>query len=94
MVKKVKVTPGSSFIQTIMGWSPGCYIPSFVKIDPPVQEKKIFKGFFSYTGMAAILVTRPASCNQIFIAVYLKAFMQNLIQIGTVVSEKMGFEIL
>ena len=29
----------------MMGWSPRCYIPSFVKIDPPVMEKKIFEGF-------------------------------------------------
>ena len=30
----------------MMGWSPRCYIPSFVKIGPPVLEKKIFGGFF------------------------------------------------
>ena len=41
-VNQVKVNPGSSFIQTMMGWSPLCYIPSFVKIGPPVPEKKIF----------------------------------------------------
>ena len=44
-VKKVKATPGSSFEQSMMGWSPRCYIPSFVKIGPPVLEKKIFEGF-------------------------------------------------
>ena len=43
-VKQVKVTPGSSFEQTMMGWSPQCYIPSFVKIGLPVLEK-IFEGF-------------------------------------------------
>ena len=37
-VKLVKVTPGSSFEQTMMGWSPRCYIPSFVKIGRPVLE--------------------------------------------------------
>ena len=26
--------------------SPQCYIPSFVEIDPPVPEKKIFYGFY------------------------------------------------
>ena len=31
-VKYVKVTPGSSFIQTMMGRSPRCYIPSFMEI--------------------------------------------------------------
>ena len=29
---------------------------SFVEIDPPVLEKKIFEGFLPYVGMAAILV--------------------------------------
>ena len=55
-VKKVKVTPGSSFEQTMMGRSPQCYIPSFVKIGPPVLEKKIFEGLLPYMGVAAILV--------------------------------------
>ena len=54
-VKYVKVTPGSSFEQTMMGWSPRSYIPSFVKIGPPVLEK-IFEGFLPYMGVAAILV--------------------------------------
>ena len=29
------------------GWSPGCYIPSFVEIGLPVPEK-IFEGFLPY----------------------------------------------
>ena len=45
-----------SFEQTMIGWSPRCYIPSFVKIGPPVLEKKIFEGFLPYMGLAAILV--------------------------------------
>ena len=44
-INQVKVNPGSSFIQTMMGWSTRCYIPSFVKIGPPVPEK-IFKCFY------------------------------------------------
>ena len=44
-----------------------------------------FQRFLLYMGVAAILV---ASCHQIFISLYLKAFMQSLVQIGTVVSEK------
>ena len=32
-------------------------IPSFVKIGPPVLEKKIFEGFLPYMGVVAILVT-------------------------------------
>ena len=87
------VTRGSSFEQTMMGWSPRCYIPSFVEINPPVPEK-IFEGFLPYMGMAANFVMWPASCHQIFISLYLKAFIKNLVQIGTVVSEKIGFEFL
>ena len=45
-------------------------------------------------GVAAILVMGPASCHQIFNSLYLKAFIQNLVQIGTVVSEKIRFEFL
>ena len=78
----------------MMGRSPRCYIPSFVKIRPPVLEKKIFEGFLPYMGMAAILVMSPLSCHQICISLYLKAFIQNLIQNGPVVSEKIRFEFL
>ena len=55
-VKLVKVTPESSFEQTMMGRSPQCYIPSFVEIGPSVPEKKNFEGFLPYMGVAAILV--------------------------------------
>ena len=45
-------------------------------------------------GMAAILIILPASRHQIFISLYLKAFIKNLAQIGKVVSEKILFEFL
>ena len=32
------------------------YKPSFVEINPPVPEKKIFEGFLPYMGMSSILV--------------------------------------
>ena len=54
-VKWVNVTPGSSFEQTMISWSPPCYIPSFVEIGLPVLEK-MFEGFLPYMGVAAILV--------------------------------------
>ena len=54
-IKKVKVILWSSFDQTMMSWSPKCYIPSFVKIGLPVL-KKMFEWFLPYTGVAAILV--------------------------------------
>ena len=69
-------------------------MPSFVEIGLPVLEKKIFKWFLTYVGMAAILVMGPASCHRIFISLYLKAFIKKLVQIGKVVSEKIRFEFL
>ena len=55
-------------------------------------------GFLPYMGVAAILVMKPALCYQIFNSLYLKAFIQNLVQNGTVVYEKVyekiWFEIL
>ena len=39
-------------------------------------------------------LNRQASCHQVFISLYLKAFLQNLVQIGTVVSEIIQFEFL
>ena len=33
----------------MMGWSPGCYITSYVEICLPVPEKKIFEGFLVFT---------------------------------------------
>ena len=70
----------------MMGWSPGATYQIFVEIGPPVPEKKIFEGFLPYKS--------PASCHQIFISLYLKDFIQNLVQIGTVVSEKIKFKFL
>ena len=78
----------------MMGWSPQWYIPCFVEIGQPVLEKKIFEGFLPYMGVVAILVMWPASCHPIFIHLYLNAFVHNLVQIGTVVSEKIQFEFL
>ena len=49
-------TQGHHFEQTMMGWSSRCYIPSFVEIGQMVLEKKIFEGFLTCMGMAAILV--------------------------------------
>ena len=76
----------------MMGWSPGCYIPNYVEIGLLVPKKKNFEGFLPYMGVVAIMVMRPASCHQIFISMYVKACIQNLVKIGTVVSEKIQFE--
>ena len=77
-----------------MGLGPQCYIPSFVEISLPVRETKIFEGFTPYRGVAATLVMRPASCHQLFVFLYLKAFIKSFVQIDTAVSEKIQFEIL
>ena len=55
--KKVKVNKGSSFEQTMLGWSPQMLIRSFLEISPPVLE--IFEGFLPYMGVEAILVMLP-----------------------------------
>ena len=75
----------------MMGRGPQCYIPSFLEIGLPVPEKKIFEGILPYMGMAAILVMCPASYQQIFISMYLKVYIQNLVKNGSVVSEKSKF---
>ena len=72
----------------MMGWSPGCYIQSFVETSPPVPEKKALEGFLPYMGVAGHLG------HVIFISLYLKAFIQNLIQICIAVSEKIHFNFL
>ena len=78
----------------MMGWSPRCYIPSFVEIGPPVPEKKIFKGFLTIYGRGGHLGHVTSIMLKIVISLYLKAFIQNLVQNGSVVTEKIGFEFL
>ena len=56
VIDVLRSLPRSSFKQTMMGWIPQCYIPSFVEIGPPVPEKKYFDRFLPYRGVAAILV--------------------------------------
>ena len=63
-----------------------------MKIGLPVLEKKTFEGFLPYMGLAAILVMWPASCHQIFVSLYLMAFIQNLVKNGTVVSKQSGLK--
>ena len=69
----------------MMSRSTLCYIPSFLETGLPVPEKKIFEGFLSYMDMA-VMVTSIIST--FFISLYLKAYIQNLVENGSVVSEK------
>ena len=78
----------------MMGWSPQCYIPSFVKIGPPVLEKKIFEGFLPYMGVAAILVMRPRCREQNIVPPTQGGSTLNLALIGPAVWEKKMFEIV
>ena len=77
----------------MMGWSPRCYIPSDMEISLPVLEK-IFEGFYH------IWAWQPSwSCDQDHVNKFsfpcnLLAFIQNLVQNGPVVSEKIWFEFL
>ena len=52
----------------MVGWSPRCHIPSFVKIGPPVLEEKIFEGFLPYMGVAAIWSCDPDAVNKLSFA--------------------------
>ena len=79
---------------------------NFVELESPMLQAKFqdhrtsgsgredFQRILPYMGLEAILVMWTASCDQIFISLYLKAFIQSLVQIGTVVSEKIQFEFL
>ena len=78
----------------MMGWSPRCYIPSFVEIGLPVPKKKIIEGFYHIWAWQPSLSCGPASCHQILISLYLKAYLQNLVHNCTVVSEKIRFYFL
>ena len=76
----------------MMGWSPRCYIPSFVKIGPSVLEKKIFEGFLPYMGVAAILVMGPRCREENIVPPTQGGSNLNLALIGQAVSEKKMFE--
>ena len=73
-----------------MGQGALCYIPNFMEVRPLVPKKKTFKVFLAYMGVEAIW-----SCDQhyinIFFSSYLKAYIQNLVKKGQVVSEKNKF---
>ena len=61
---------------------------------PAGSGEEDFLRFLPYMSMAANLAMLPASHLQIFISLYLKAFIQNLVQNGSVVSEEIWFQSL
>ena len=74
----------SSFEQTLMGWSPQCYIPSFVEIGPLVPEKKTFDGFLPYMDM----VNPRSSFEQTMMYPGHKCYIRSFVEIGPLVPEK------
>ena len=76
-----------------MGWSPRCYIPSFVEISLSILEK-IFKRFFTIYGHGGHLGHVTSIMSSDFYFLVPESFHKKLVQIGTVVSEKIRFEFL
>ena len=64
-----------------------------MEIGLPVPEK-IFEGFFTMYGHGGYLGHMTSIMTLNFHFLYLKAFIQNLVQNGTVVSEKIVFKFL
>ena len=60
--------------------------------DGLLVREKIFEGFLTYMGMAAILVTRPRPREQPFVLLSHGCFIWNLTSTGPVVSENKMFE--
>ena len=77
----------------MMGWIPRCYIPSFVEIGLPVPEM-IFEGFFTIYGRGGHLGHVTSIMSSDFHFFIPESFHTKLVQIGTVVSEKIQFECL
>ena len=71
----------------MMGWSPQCYIPSFVEIGLPGPEKKILKGLTIY-GHGGHLGHVTSILSSDFHFPVPESYHKNLVQIGKVVSEK------
>ena len=78
-----------------MGWSPRCYITSFVEIGLPVLEK-ISKRFFIIYGHGGHLGHVTSIMSSDFHFLVPKSFHTKLFQIGNlkVVSEQIWFEFL
>ena len=75
-----------------MGWSPRCYIPSFVVIGLPIPER-IFKGFTIYRpgGHLGHVASIMSSDFHFLVP---ESFHKKLLQISKVNSEKIRFEFL
>ena len=91
-----------SFEQTMMGFSPRCYIPSFVEIGQLVLGK-MFKWFLPYMDIYHYLVSKSSGRHLLLEGmspfynvrekgdVILKAYIQNLDKNGLMPCEKSKF---
>ena len=66
----------SFFSQFSMGLCPQYCIPSPRAIGPLVLEKKIFKGFLSYMGLAAIWLRDPDVANKLSLPLHTEALYE------------------
>ena len=73
----------------MMGWSPQYYIPSFVEISLPV-----FRRVFTIYWHGGHLGHLTSIMSSDFHFLVPESFHKNLVQIGTVASEKIRFEFL
>ena len=71
----------------MMGWSPQCFIPCFVVIDLSVPEN-VFEGVFTIYGRGGHLGHVTSIMSSDFHFLVPESFHKKLVQIGTVVSEK------
>ena len=58
----------------MMGWSPGCYIQSFLEIGLPVREKKALEGFLPYIGRGGHLGHVTSIMSSDFISLVPESF--------------------
>ena len=79
----------------MMGWSPRCFIPSIVEIGLPVgfRRRRLLKVFTIY-GHGGHLGHVTSIMSSDFHFLVPESFHKKLVQIGTVVSEKIRFEFL
>ena len=77
----------------MVGWSPRCYIPSFVKIGHRFWRRRFLSGFSIY-GRGGHLGHVTSIMSSDFHFLVPQIFHKNLVQIGTVVSENILFEFL
>ena len=78
----------------MMGWSSRCYIPSFVEIGLRFRRRRFLKGF-TICGYGGHLGHGTSIMSSDFHFIEPESFKKKkLVQIGTVVSEKIRFECL